>query len=423
MSDLTEIKDLLTKKGEAVDALQKALEKQSEEIKSMGGTTAETREMMTKANEAISHFNETKATLEERLGLLESAFKRGKTASGDDAEVPTALVEYGKALSESFFRRCDDSGLRDLQEKAVAASPEFKAMAVNSQADGGYLVTPDMTGRMATVIRETSQIRALASVQAISTDALEGIVNEGRLPFGWVAETQSRAGTATTEIGLWRIPTHECYCEPAATQKFLEDAAVNVEQWLIAQGGETFALGEETAFVVGDGVVQPRGIVTYTPIYTDPDVVPRKSVRAVKTGAAGDLTNPDRVVQMVYRLKQAYRRNATWLLDRTGQEKVRLLKQDNKYVWRPGLEPGQPDRLLGYPVSECNDLPAWGVDGNITGVFGDIARAYQIVDRVQMSVLRDPYTAKPMVKFYMRRRVGGDVISFDPLVYMVATTD
>ena len=56
--------------------------------------------------------------------------------------------------------------------------------------------------------------------------------------------------------------------------------------------------------------------------------------------------------------------------------------------------------------------------------FGDVRRAYTIVDRVQMSVLRDPYTQQTTgkVRFHARRRVGGQVVLADALRKLKCST-
>lgn len=40
-----------------------------------------------------------------------------------------------------------------------------------------------------------------------------------------------------------------------------------------------------------------------------------------------------------------------------------------------------------------------------------------------MHVLRDPYSAKPYVEFYVTKRVGGDVVNFDAIKVIQFTKD
>ena len=104
---------------------------------------------------------------------------------------------------------------------------------------------------------------------------------------------------------------------------------------------------------------------------------------------------------------------ASWLMNRLTVKAVMLLKDANdQYLWRPGLIEGQPATLAGFPVRMAADMPTVAANA-LVAAFGDFQRAYQIVDRLGISTLRDPYTAKPFVMFYTRRRVGGDVVNFE----------
>ncbi len=50
-------------------------------------------------------------------------------------------------------------------------------------------------------------------------------------------------------------------------------------------------------------------------------------------------------------------------------------------------------------------------EGNMAIAIGDFKSAYKIIDRGGISIMRDPYTDKPFVKFYAVKRVGGDVVN------------
>lgn len=91
---------------------------------------------------------------------------------------------------------------------------------------------------------------------------------------------------------------------------------------------------------------------------------------------------------------------------------VRKLKDgQGSYVWQASLSADQPNLLMGHPVYLCDDMdPA-----QEKIIFANIAKSYQVVDRSDMNVLRDPFSAKPYVEFYATKRVGGDVINFDAI--------
>lgn len=314
------------------------------------------------------------------------------------------VLDYKAAFVE--YLRKDDR---------VLAADETKALSVGSDPDGGYVVDPDTSGRIVMKQFETSPVRQYASVQVISTDALEGLFDLDEAASGWVSETGSRPETGTPQLKPWRIPVHEQYAEPRATQKLLDDAYINMEDWLAAKVAEKFSRTENAAFVNGTGVGQPRGFLTYAHGTTLPGTIEQVAT-GVNGGFAAAPAGADKLISMVYGLKTNYRNNGVWFMNRTTTAGVRLLKNsDGSYLWQPSIAAGQPSTLLGYPVATFDDMPDYTTNGALAIAFGDLAQAYQIVDRLGIRVLRDPFTAKPYVKFYTTKRVGGDVINFEAI--------
>jgi len=294
------------------------------------------------------------------------------------------------------------------------SADERKALSVGGDPSGGYVVYPDMSGQIVKKVDETSPMRAYASIQVISTDALEGLFDLERAGAVWVGETQARNQTGTPNLGRWRIPVHELSAMPAATQKILDDAAINLESWLADKVALEFSLSENAAFVAGNGTDKPRGFLSYGAGTTLPG-----TIEQVPTGVSGGFAaapnGGDVLIDALYGLKAPYRANATWFMNRTTTKVVRKLKDsDGAYLWSPGIAAGQPATLLGYPVASFEDMPDPAAN-SLSIAVGDMRAAYQIVDRMGTRVLRDPYTAKPFVLFYTTKRVGGDVVNFEAL--------
>lgn len=180
---------------------------------------------------------------------------------------------------------------------------------------------------------------------------------------------------------------------------------------------------ENTAFVSGSGVGRPRGFTSYTTAATGHATRTWGVLEHVGTGSNGSFgsapNGSDKLIDLVHKLKAPYRANATWVCNKTTAGALRKLKDaDNHYVWLPGMENGQPDRLLGYPVVMAEDMPDFSVTDALAIAFGDFKRGYSIVDRPGMRLLQDPYTSKPYVIFYSTRRVGGDVLNFEALKFL-----
>jgi HK97 family phage major capsid protein len=323
----------------------------------------------------------------------------------------TSVNAYTAADLDAY-KSAFDTMLRKGEE--IMGADERKALSVGSDPDGGYVVNPDMSGRIVQKVFESSPMRAYASIQVISSDALEGLFDLNEASSGWVGETEARAETNTPAIGKWRIPVHELYAKPKATQKLLDDASINMEAWLAGNVAEKFARDESAAFVSGNGINKPRGFLTYASGTTIPGQIER-----VKTGAssafAADPDGLDKVIEALYALKSPYRANATWFMSRAVTSLARKLKDDQgQYQWQPSTQAGQPATLLGYPVAAFENMETLAA-GSLSMAVGDMREAYQIVDRIGIRTLRDPYSAKPYVEFYTTKRVGGDVVNFEAI--------
>lgn len=206
---------------------------------------------------------------------------------------------------------------------------------------------------------------------------------------------------------------------PAATGTLLEDAAVNIDQWIASEVELAFAEQEGAAFVNGDGVNKPTGFLNYTKAAEASWAWDK--IGYVATGADGAFASSspgDALIDLVYALKAGYRQNGTFVMNRKTQAAVRKLKDaDGQYLWSPPALAGARASLLTFPVVEAEDMPdiasaAYAI------AFGDFRRGYLIVDRIGVRVLRDPYSAKPYVLFYTTKRVGGGVQDFDAIKLM-----
>ena len=327
--------------------------------------------------------------------------------AGDDA-TPENYRNYVSGMNAYLRRGADKAGVQVMA-----------AMQVGSDPNGGYTVTPDMSGRIVKKVYETSPMRQLASVITIGTDALEGFNDLDEASSGWVGETQERPETGTPELGKWTIPVHEIYAQPSATQKLLDDSMFNIEKWLSDKVSEKFTREENTGFVVGNGVLKPRGILAYPTAATADATRPWGTVEHVNTGASGAFASGvaagDNLISLVFTLKSAYRQNANFLMARTTVAAVRKLKDgEGRYLWQPNFEARQGGLLLGYPIVEAEDMPAMA-SNSLSIAFGDLREAYTIVDRTGIRVLRDPFTTKGRVKFYTTKRVGGGMVNFEAL--------
>lgn len=301
--------------------------------------------------------------------------------------------DYSKAF-RNYLRKGMDAGLEGL--------------TVGSYPDGGYAVTASMQSRIMQHIFDVSPMRQIASVETISSDALELIDDHNKAAAGWTSETTTVEDSAPI-IAKRSIPTHELYAQPKATQKLVDDAAIDIEAWLSNKIADIFSRKENTAFVQGTGVGMPRGILTFAAGTN------WGQIQQIKSGNAREIS-ADAIITLFYSLKDVYAKRASFIMNRVTAQSVRQLKQTstNQYLWQPGLSAGAPDTLMGCPVYLVEDMPTISPHSLPIAV-GDFQAGYQIVDKKLVRILRDPFTEKPFVKFYSTKRVGGDVVDFDAI--------
>jgi len=356
------------------------------------------------------------ATRKDELLRVKSALARLASSNGsiallDDENTDAKATNEAKAAYNLYLRKGIVAGEASTDGFSVksASAVERKAMSVISDPDGGYTVTADMSGRVIKKIFETSPFRAYANSQTISTDALEGLYDNDEAGAGWVGETQARPETTTPQLGKYRIPVHEMYANPAVTQKLLDDSSLNIESWLSDKVGRKFGRMENTAFLTGDGVAKPRGILTY-PAGTNQT----GQLQQVISGSNGAVT-ADTIIDLMFSIKSSYLAGSIFGANRMVIAQIRKLKDgQNNYLWSPGFNGGSQSTVLGYGIVDFPDMPVPATNA-LALFFGNLSEAYQIVDRVGLRVLRDPFTNKPYIHFYTTKRVGGDVVNFEAI--------
>jgi HK97 family phage major capsid protein len=355
---------------------------------------------------------------------VDRAYKRslrpGGSPSGEGAAI-SMRPDEAKALDTALraWVRGDQPGVdRALAEYRSLA--EMKTGRAGIDPDGGYVVGVDAMPLFSRMAEVSPLVRAVNTVTLRDgAAALEGVLDLQQFAASWVSEEASRPETSSGSLGAQRIELHEMYAMPSFTQKLLDCADIDVVQWATMRIAEAFAVKEEAAIVTGSGIGQSRGFTTYT---TDPADDSNRSwgtFQHVKSGANGSFagSNPaDPLIDLAYSLRSQYLSNAVWVMSRSTAAKIRQFKEatTNAYLWQPGLQAGQPDRLLGYPVMFCEAMPALAT-GSLSVAFGDLRAAYTRIDKPGLRLITDPFTDKPRVRLYAYQRVGGDAVNFDAL--------
>jgi HK97 family phage major capsid protein len=434
LSDLAEVKKIIEDQGHAWEEFKKA-NNELIKAKAEGKAVAELEQKVDAINGALEKFSDERKKIEDFMVKMTSP----GSVQAEDKDAAAELKNFnlimrseyqlkGKPIPQmfdqdayknyksGFFKLVSGQNMDNLEPE------ERKAMQAGSDPDGGYLLPASTVGRTVAKIYEQSTIRQLASVQTISTDAIEGLLDNDEADAGWVSELGTRSNTATPQLGKWRVEAHELYAMPKISQKLLDDASTDVEGWLSNKIADKFARVEDNAGWNGTGVGQWRGLATYTTAATGDDARAWGQFEHVKTGTNGDFnatTKADCLHDLVGAFKNQYLSNARWVMRREVRTKLRKLKgaTSDLYLWEPSFVAGQPDQLNGYPVIIDQYLPALATD-SLSIAFGDFKEAYLIVDRIGIRTLRDPYTAKPYIVFYSTKRSGAGATNFESVKFI-----
>lgn len=322
----------------------------------------------------------------------------------DDANARIAAMSIGAGgAAEVKDKEYTDAFRAHFRKGDVQA-----ALNKGTASEGGYLAPVEWDRTITDKLIQVSPMRQIASVQNISTAGFTKLFNLRGTASGWVGEAAARTQTNTPTFGQMTFTPGEIYANPAATQQMLDDAEINLEQWLANEVETEFSYQEGLAFISGDGTNKPRGLLTFVTGGAAAAVNPLGAIE-LKTAASATAIASDELVDMVYMLPSAFTQDARWVMNRTVQGVIRKLKDgDNNYLWQPSYVAGQPATIIGYPVTEMPGMPNLAANA-LPIAFGDFRRGYLIVDRVGVRVLRDPFTNKPYVHFYTTKRVGGGV--------------
>jgi HK97 family phage major capsid protein len=327
--------------------------------------------------------------LERRLADLEKKANRPNVGDPTDGEQKEQVAAEKKAFA-TYLRLGNN-----------APADELKTLIVSADPQGGYLAPNEMATEMIRDITEVSPIRGLASVRTTTAPAVTYPKRTSITNAVWRGETQEQTGSEPG-FGQLEIPVREVSTYVDISNQLLQDSASAEAEVRLALA-EDFAQKEGAAFVKGTGTLDPTGILTDT------------SVTYVASDNASTLgTAPaDTLIGLFYAVKPTYRNRGAWLMNGSTLAAIRKLKDSttNIYLWQPSLAAGQPETILGRPVVEDPEMPDIGA-GNEPIVFGDIATAYRIIDRVGLSILVNPYllATNGVTRIHATRRVGGAVV-------------
>lgn len=375
------------------------------EVKANGAASSETKTKLDALNGRLDSIETAITTAEaerqkhqklaEKLDQLEALLnkKTSFAAGGDETNQDLALRK------SAFFKALKNAAI-GVEVKTGFTPDEVKALTLSTETTGGFLAPPEYVAEMITNIVEFSNVRPLCRIRSTSRPSVQFPKRTGTAAAAWVKETGTRSETTNPSYGMEEIPTHEMYGLVKVSKQDLEDAVFDLEAFLQEELSEQFGLSEGLAFISGNAVGKPEGMLT------------NASVSYTANGHATEL-QADGLISIYYDVKEPYLINSHWVMSRSTLKTVRQLKDGTgQYLWTPGIKTdARPATILDRPYITAPDMPTVGA-GTFPILFGDFRRAYMIVDRLVMEMMTDPYSSKStgMVEFSARRRVGGQVI-------------
>lgn len=396
MKVFTEMKTDLDaeKKGRVIDQEKLAKMEKShgellEKIQGLTGAVSEEKKAREAVETALSRMN------------IGGESKEGKTSP----EVKKALEQFMRTGQVASGFKAGGPNQNEI---------ELKTLSTNTDTAGGFFVHPEVVDLIVGRAFETTPLRQVANVMTTVSNAIEAIVDDDEASGGWAGEGATSSTTTTATIGKKTINVYKLDAEPKATLEMLADAGMNVEQWHANKVGDKFARLENTAFISGSGVLRPRGLLTYS-AWSTAGTYERGKIEQVALGATATVTS-DGLIGVQGSLKEVYQARAAWLMKRATYTAAKKLKGADQYYFGETfmLDGIAVPALLGKRVIFADDMQAIAANA-LAMVYGDFSVGYTIVDKLGLTILRDPYSSKGNVIFYTTKRVGGDVTNFDAL--------
>ena len=314
---------------------------------------------------------------------------------------PTATAEYDKAFWD-MMRGRDSMEIRN----ALSIGGGDPA-----GSEGGYTVPDEFHRKLVESLEENNVFRGLANVIHTSSGTRTIPVAADSGEASWVEEGNAIAESDMT-FSVQTLSAYKLGCMIRVSNELLNDSAFDIAGHIAKRFGVRFGNAEENAFINGTGhsndpahvPSQPTGILTTL------------ATPSVTTANASTISFDD-VYKLFYALKGPYRQKAKFLCNETALLQMMLLKDGNgNYIWKPGIEIGKPDTILGHEVFTSTFMPALtGTPGTDAGkkvvLFGDFSY-YWIADRTNRTMrrLNELYAVNDQVAFIGTQRVDGKLI-------------
>jgi len=294
-------------------------------------------------------------------------------------------------------------------------TPELRASLVaGTDANGGYMVPEPAHGPFLEKARAYNPVFGAATLFELTGDTKMYLPYKAAVGVATTAtETGARAEQNAPTIGNATLECFDYWSDQRATQQFMDSTVVNgqpAEDWMMQSIYNDIIEKAELDAVTGTGSTALTGLFSAAAV---------SWYSTSLSGASNALVNTA-FLKWFFALHPKYRANASWVMNSTTLATVAGYVWPNTYDKLVEVGADGVTRILGKPVLECQNAPAIG-DGLYPVAFGDIRQGYAVGVHRSVSVLRDPYTATPKIRYYGLGRIGG--VPWDPAAVLLGKSD
>ncbi|MGB2538675.1 phage major capsid protein [Hafnia paralvei] len=301
----------------------------------------------------------------------------------------------------------DEKGVSNSELRHYIMTGDTRSLTTLVPADGGYTVIPELDKEIMRQLQDESVMRSIATVKTTKTNEYQKLISVGGVTVKRGTEGEEREETSTPKLERVDIKLNPIYAYPKTTQEILDFSEVDILGWLSSEVADTFTNTEENDLVNGDGDKKSKGFLAYPRVATSDKTRPFGTLEKMDTA---EVTS-DGLIDLLYKLKAKYRKNAVWVMNSNTAATLQKLKNGNgDYIWRDRLVAGSPDTLLGRPVQYLETMPDAEAGKPFLAV-GDFKRGYFIVDHTTGVRTRpDNITEPGFYKVHTDKYLGGGVV-------------
>ncbi|QHJ76007.1 MAG: hypothetical protein [Bacteriophage sp.] len=356
---------------------------------------AEMRSMLDKAEqenrsmtpEEKTQFDTIKAKVEE----LNTEISNYETLANEERSLADKSKPVDKKLTNEELRNYIRTG-------------EARSLSTAVPADGGYTVIPELDKEIMRQLSDESEMRAICTVKKIGSNEYKKLVSVGGAIVNHGEEGTARTETATPKLEEVSIKLYPIYAYPKTTQEILDFSDLDVLSWLTDEIKDTFVETEELDLISGNGTKKAKGFLAYPQAAQADKARPFGTLEKMTTNAI----TADSLIDLLFKLKKKYRKNAVWVMNSNTAATLQKLKNGNgDYIWRDGLQAGDPDMLLGKPVHYLENMN----DTGAVVAVGDFKRGYYIIDHeTGVRTRPDNITEPGFYKVHTDKYLGGGLV-------------